>query len=81
MRNLEWSVLLTKYYSGDQIEKNEMGGACSTYVAGERCLQYFGGKTWGKEITFEERRRWEVNIKLDLQELGGGRGLDLFGSE
>ena len=25
-------VLLTKYCSGDQIEKNEMGGACSTYV-------------------------------------------------
>jgi hypothetical protein len=22
---------LTKYYSGDQIEKDEMGGACSTY--------------------------------------------------
>jgi hypothetical protein len=29
------SVLLTKYYSGghiDHIEKNEMGGACRTYV-------------------------------------------------
>jgi len=24
-------VLLAKYYSGNQIEKNEMGGACSTY--------------------------------------------------
>ena len=24
-------VLLTQYYLGDQIEKNEMGGACSTY--------------------------------------------------
>jgi hypothetical protein len=22
---------LTKYYSGDQIKNNEMGGACSTY--------------------------------------------------
>jgi hypothetical protein len=22
---------ITKYYSGDQIEKNEVGGACSTY--------------------------------------------------
>jgi len=29
-------VLLTKHYSGDQIEKNEMGGACSRYgVRGE----------------------------------------------
>jgi hypothetical protein len=25
------SALLTKYYSGDQVRKNEMGGACSTY--------------------------------------------------
>jgi hypothetical protein len=25
------SALLTQYCSGDQIEKNEMGGACSTY--------------------------------------------------
>jgi hypothetical protein len=24
-------VLFTKYYSGNKIEKNEMGGACSTY--------------------------------------------------
>jgi len=22
----------------------------------------------------EERRRWEYNIKMDLQEVGGGRG-------
>ena len=27
-------VLLTQYYSGDKIEKNEMGGECSAY--GER---------------------------------------------
>jgi hypothetical protein len=25
-------LLLTKYYSGDQLEKNEMGGACSIMV-------------------------------------------------
>jgi hypothetical protein len=24
-------LLVIKYYSGNQIEKNEMGGACSTY--------------------------------------------------
>jgi hypothetical protein len=28
-------VLLVKYYSGYQIKKNEMGGACSTYGEGE----------------------------------------------
>ena len=33
------TLLLTKLYSGDEIEKNEMGGACSTY--GER-FQWVG---------------------------------------
>jgi len=28
----------------------------------------------------EDRRRWEDKIKLDLQNVGGGRGLDLYGS-
>jgi hypothetical protein len=32
---------LTQYSSGDQIEKNEMGGTCSMYGE-ERCLQGFG---------------------------------------
>jgi hypothetical protein len=35
---------LTKYFSGDKIENNEMGGACSTYGAGERLIQVFW---WG----------------------------------
>jgi hypothetical protein len=26
---------------GDQIKKNEMGGSCSTYEGGERCIQDF----------------------------------------
>ena len=30
-REAEWSVLPTQYCSGDKIEKNEMGGACSIY--------------------------------------------------
>jgi hypothetical protein len=30
---------------GDQIKKNEMGGACSTYGGEERYIQGFGGKT------------------------------------
>ena len=46
-------VLLTKHYSGDQIEKNEMGGACSTYGGGENCILGFGGETGGKEIVWK----------------------------
>jgi hypothetical protein len=40
-----WTVLLTKYYSGDQVKKNEMGRACSTYGGKERCIQDFGVET------------------------------------
>ena len=43
------SVLLTKYYSYDQIKKNEMGGAGGTYGRQERCVQAFGGDPLGKE--------------------------------
>jgi hypothetical protein len=28
-------ALLTKFYSGDQIKKNEISGSCSTYVGEE----------------------------------------------
>jgi hypothetical protein len=40
-----------KYYSDDQIKKNEIGGACGTYGGQERCIHYFGGETRGKETT------------------------------
>jgi hypothetical protein len=52
---VEWRKLHNKglnglYYSpnifsGDKIEKNEKGGACSTYGEGERHIQGFGGET------------------------------------
>jgi hypothetical protein len=32
-------------FSGDQIKKNETGGACSIYGGEDRCIQGFGGKT------------------------------------
>jgi hypothetical protein len=47
----EWSRLhneelcdLTKYYPGNQIKKNEIGGARGTYGLQERCIQFFGGE-------------------------------------
>ena len=54
-RKLYSEELLTihVYYAGDQIEKNEMGGACSTYGGEERCIQGFGGKTQRKETTWK----------------------------
>ena len=32
------------------------------------------GKPEGKRPLGRPRRRWEVNIKMDLEEVGGGRG-------
>jgi hypothetical protein len=34
-----------KYRSSDQTEKNDMGGACSTYGGEERCIQGCDGET------------------------------------
>ena len=48
-----------------------MGGACGTYVVGERCAQGSRGKPEGKRPLGRPRRRWEDNIKMDLQEMGG----------
>jgi len=38
-------VFFTKYSSGDKIENNEMGGACSAYGGEERGIKGFGGET------------------------------------
>ena len=49
-----------------------MGGACSTYGGEERCIYGFGGETEGSGPLGRPRRRWEVNIKMDLKEMGCG---------
>jgi len=36
---------LQEVESGDKIEKNELGGACSMYGGDERRIQGFGGET------------------------------------
>ena len=60
----------------DKIEKNEMGGACSAYGGEERRIQGFVGKPEGKKPLGRSRRRWEDDIKMDLQKVScGGRDL------
>ena len=51
-----------------------MGGACSAYGRGESCAKGSGGKPEGKRTSRRPRRRWKDNIKMDLQEVGGGFG-------
>jgi hypothetical protein len=41
---------------------------------GEWCTQGVGGEARGKEAIGETRRRWEDNINMYLQEVGGGGG-------
>jgi len=51
-----------------------MGGAYGAYGAGEWGVQGSGGKPDGKRPLGRSRRRWEDNIKMDLQEVGGSCG-------
>ena len=38
------------------------------------------GKPEGKRLFLSLRRRWEDNIKVDIEEVGRGHGLGLCGS-
>jgi len=53
-----------------------MGGACSTYGGEETCIyRVLMGRPEGKRPLGRNRRRWEDNIKMDLQVVGCG-GMD-----
>ena len=39
-------------------------------------MQVVGGKPEGKRLFGRSRRRWEDNIKRDVQEVRWGHGLD-----
>jgi hypothetical protein len=62
-------VLITKYYLANQI-KNEMGGACSTYGEKRDAYRILVGRPDRRRQLGRPRRRWEDNIKMDLQEVG-----------
>jgi hypothetical protein len=42
----------------------------NNYSCLNNCAQDFGGKSEGKRSLGKPRRRWENNIKMDLQEVG-----------
>ena len=50
--------------------KGEVGGACGSHGRQQRCMQGIG-ETEGKIPQGRPRHRWEVNIEMDLQGLGG----------
>jgi hypothetical protein len=66
---------MTQYCSGDKIKKNEMGGACSAYGERGGFYRFLVGKPEEKRPLGRPRRKWEDNIKMDLQKVGCG-GMD-----
>jgi len=69
----------TQYCAGGKIEKNEICWACGAYGRGDRYAQRCSSVTRAKKPLGRPRRRWENNIKTDLQEVGSWR-LDGVGS-
>jgi hypothetical protein len=55
---------------GDKIEKNEMGGACSAVGEERGVYRVLVRKPEGKRPLGSPRRRWEDNIRINLQEVG-----------
>jgi len=58
--------LLTKYFSGDKIKKNEMGGACGTYWERRSLYGVLVGRLQGKRQLGRSTHRWKDNIKMEL---------------
>jgi len=52
-----------------------MDGTCSTYVERKGVYGVLVGKPHGRRQLGGLRRRWEDNIKIDLQEVGLGVGM------
>jgi hypothetical protein len=62
-----------KYFSGNEIKVDEVGGECGTYGEGGGGINPYNIWLWEKTLKerdhLEDRSRWEVNIKMNLQEI------------
>jgi hypothetical protein len=77
-------VLLTQYRAGDKIEKNEIGGACSTYGEGRdvyrgnlRERDRWGDRGVDGRIILEWIfKKWDVDVRTGLGwfKIGTGEG-------
>jgi len=49
-----YSMWFAKYYWGDQVKEDEMGGVCSMYGGEEKRVQVHGGETLKERNHFED---------------------------
>ena len=63
------TVLLTKYYLGDQMEKNEIGRAWCMYGERRGVNKVLVRKPEGRRSLRRPRHRWKYIIKMDLYEV------------
>jgi hypothetical protein len=59
---------------GDQTKKNEIGGSYNTY--GGAVFKVLLGTPEGRRLLITPRRRRYDDIKMDIQDVGWGHGLD-----
>jgi len=67
---------------GDRIEKNEIGGLCSTYGGEQRCVHGFGGETGKKRTTWKtQAKMFFPNIYPVLRSIKTVSKILLFGNK
>jgi hypothetical protein len=69
-------ILLAKLYSADKIGKNEVGGHVARMGKRRVAIGFWWGNLKIKRQLGRTRRKWEDNIKMDLQEMGWVFGID-----
>ena len=57
-------------------KRGEVTGEWRQLTGQERCVQVFGGELEGRRLLGRPRHRWEDNIKMGLQAVRWGNGLD-----
>ena len=63
------AVPLTKYHSGDQIKKTRRAGHVACMGDRRGAYRVLVRRPEGRRPLGRSRRRWEDNIKLDLQDV------------